>query len=185
MNEINNYKYMFFKWIYDSLNLQVIEKQLEDKKIKPLSIESDEKYDVISKYFFLLNDLNTEALSPEELQYFHTYFSKDINTLTVQEIKSMQEFIAKTYSLLLFPSVSSKYVYYGPISDNYISPRDSVAIGLYYDAFGDYDDFEVENNLAEIINHIQFDLAQKIGEKISVIPFNQITLEYKSNRLFR
>lgn len=179
MNEINNYKYMFFKELYDSLGLKGMEQKLLDEGIKSLDVVLDKKYAIISNYFFLLNDVNTETLTPEQLHHFHLYFSKDINMLTEQEINEAKEFIKKTYSLLLFPNGNSGYVYYGPINDNYICPRDAIAIGLYYDAFGDYDDFEVENKLSDIINYIQFNLAKKINKKISVIPFNQTALENK------
>lgn len=181
MNEINNYKYMFFKKLYDSLNLKEMEQRLENENIRSLNVISSDKYEPISNYFFLLNEVNIERLSQEQLQDFHLYFSKDINMLTKEEEKKINGFIDETYSIVLFPDVDSKYVYYGPINDNYISPKDAITIGLYYNVFGDYDDFEVENKLADIINYIQFDLAKKINKKVSVIPFNQITLEYRSN----
>lgn len=116
-------------------------------------------------------------MNKEQLEKFHTYFSKEINELQDNDLKEIYEFMNNTYELLLFPNVDSKYVYYGPISDDYLCPRDSIAIGLYYDAFGDYDDFEVENKLSDIINYIQFDLAKKENIKIAVIPYNQITLQ--------
>ena len=82
---------------------------------------------------------------------------------------------------MLFPNIEENYVYYGAVSDNYICPKDAIALGLYYDALIDADDFEIENNLAPIINHIQFDLAEKINKKIEVITFNQLTLDNLPN----
>lgn len=181
MNEIENYKYMFFKGLYETLNLKDLEQKLENEEIKPLKIVSNEGYEIISHYFFLLNDININALTTTQLQEFNRYFSKEIHSLSEQEVKEIQKFINDTYSLLLFPSGDSKYVYYGPINDDYICPRDAIAIGLYYDTFGDYDTFEVENKLSDIINYIQFDLSKKINKKIAVIPFNQLTLENQFN----
>lgn len=177
MKEIDNYKYLFFKEIYKELNLNSIEKKMKNEKIKSLNVLFSEDYEPISNYFFLLNDVNIEKLTSEQLQEFHYYFSKNINELTEQDLNKVKAFINKTYPILLFPDVDNKYVYYGSISDEYISPRDAIAIGLYYDAFVDCEDFEIENKLADIINYIQFDLAKKINKKIAVILFNQLTLE--------
>lgn len=183
MNEIDNYKYLFFKKIYDELKLNQIEKELPKKKIMPLKVVQDENYDIISNYFFLLNDLNLDGLSNEQLQEFHNYFSKKIKDLTEIELHNINEFIEKTYSLLLFPKGDEKYVYYGAINTDYTAPRDAIAIGIYYDVFVEADDFEIENNLAEIINYIQFELAKKINKKIAVIAYNQITLETRYNNI--
>lgn len=175
--EFDNYKYMFLKYIYEKLKLKEIEKQLIYENINSLNVMADDKYDIISKYFFLLNRIDIKNLSNEQLEKFHKYFSKDIRKFNEEETKEVIQFINETYPLMLFPDTTSKCVYYGPIDDNYICPRDAIALGLYYDAFGDYDDFELENKLAPIINYIQFELAKNINCKVAVIPFNQMTLD--------
>ena len=184
-NEINNYKYLFFKKLYNSLGLKEIEQTFIKEKINSLEVVLNEKCDIISNYFFLLNDVDIDNLSKEQLDKFHLYFSKEINDLEENDLKEIYKFIDDTYKLLLFPNIDSKYVYYGPINDNYSCPRDAIAIGLYYDAFGDYDDFEVENKLADIINYIQFDLAKKENIKVAVIPYNQITLQNNYNGFYK
>lgn len=183
MRVIDNYKYMFFKEVYNNINLKSVEQKMLGDNIKPLEVIKDDKYDIISNYFFLLNVFNIEALSKEQLQDFYTYFSKDINSLNEQELQKAREFINETYSTVLFPKTDSKCVYYGPINDDYLCPRDAIVIGLYYDAFGEYGDFELENKLADIINYIQFSLDKKNYSKIAVIPFNQITLENRISSL--
>ncbi len=177
MNEFDNYKYLFLKNLYETLNLKVIEQKLLSEKVKPLNIVSDDYYDIISHYFFLLNDVNIEKLNSEQVNKFYTLFSKKISDLSEQELKEALKFIDDTYYLMLFPNTEEKYVYYGPMTDNYICPRDAIALGLYYDAFGDYDDFELENKLADIVNYIQFDLSKKVNKRLAVILFNQLTLE--------
>lgn len=177
MKEFDNYKYLFFKELYKELNLTFIEEKLKDEKIKPLNVLPSEDYELISNYFFLLNDINIEKLNSEQLKEFYYYFSKNIKELSEQELEEAKKFINNTYSMLLFPNVEANYVYYGPTSDDYVSPKDAIAIGLYYDAFVDCEDFEVENKLADIVNYIQFDLAKKSKKKVSVILFNQLTLE--------
>lgn len=176
MKEIDNYKYVFFKELYNSLKLKNLEQKLINENIKPLDIIEGDKYKIISNFFFLLNDVNLENLSKKQLSKFYEYFSKDINLLSKHEMDEIIDFVRETYSLVLFPTTNQQYIYYGPINDNYICPRDAIAIGLYYNAFGCYDDFELENKLASIINYIQFDLAKGSNYKISVIPFNQISL---------
>ena len=177
MNELDNYKYLFLKDIYSALNLYSVEQQLLADRVKPLNIVNNENYALISKYFFLLNNVNITNLSSDQLEKFHFYFSRDINKLSAQELINAKKFIDETYDIILFPKTEDKCVYYGPISDNYICPRDAIVFGLYYDAFGEYKDFELNNKLADIINYIQFDLAKKINKKVAVIPFNQLTLD--------
>lgn len=177
IDEINNYKYLFFKKLYNYLGLKEMEQTLIKEKINSLEVISNEKYDIISNYFFLLNDVNINNLNKVQLDKFHLYFSKEVKYLKEDELKEIYEFIDDTYKLLLFPNADSNYVYYGPINDNYSCPKDAIAIGLYYDAFGEYDDFEVKNKLADVINYIQFNLAKKINEKVAVISFNQKTLK--------
>ena len=179
MNEIDNYKYLFFKEIYENLNLKSIEEKLCYEKIKSLNVQPNGYYQIISPYFFLLNEVNIENLTTDQLQKFHKYFSKNINLLSEEELKEIKNFINETYHLVLFPNVKDAYVYYGPISDDYVCPKDAIAIGLYYDAFTDDDDFEVENKLSEVINYIQFDLAKKINKKVSVLSFNQLKIQNK------
>lgn len=58
MNEIDNYKYIFFKSLYTILGLSDIEKEISNQKIFPLEIVENDEYDVISNYFFLLNEIN-------------------------------------------------------------------------------------------------------------------------------
>lgn len=185
MNANDNYKYLFFKEMYEQLNLKYIEEKLTYEKINSLNIQPNENYQIISHYFFLLNEVNTEKLTTEQLQKFQNYFSKKINLLTEEELKEIKKFINETYHLVLFPNIEDTYIYYGPINDNYICPRDAIAIGLYYDVFTIGDDFETQNKLSKIINYIQFDLAKKINKKVSVLLFNQLNLQNKNNNYFK
>lgn len=175
MNEVNNYKYLFLKKLYDDLQLNLVEKNIVDKNIKPLNVISTDGYTIFSRYFFLLNDVNIDNLTDEQLQKFYLYFSKDVNTLTNDDLDKITAFIDSTYESLLFPKSDEKYVYYGPINDDYLCPTDSIVLGLYYDVFFG-DAIEVENKLSDIINNIQFNLAPKINKNIVVLSFNQLTL---------
>lgn len=181
MNKLDNYKYLCFKKLYNDLNLNEIEDTLISSDIMSLEIQKDEDYDVISRYFFLLNDVNINGLNEEELVRFNNLFSKKAKDLSDKELKESFDFIEHTYEKILFPEIDSKYVYYGPISDNFICPTDAIAIGLYYDVFSKEEDFEVENKLADIVNYIQFDLAKKVNKKVAVLKFNQLTLAEKQN----
>ncbi len=179
MKEIENYKYLFLKRMYELLGLKDLEKKFPEVKIHPLKVEPNEEYDLISPYFFLLNEVHLESLNPEQLEKFRYYFSKKPKDLSSQELDEIMDFMKETYPLLLFPKGDMTYVYYGPINDDYCCPRDAIALGLYYDAFASEEDFEIENHLADVVNCIQSELAPQIGEKVAVIPFNQLTLENK------
>lgn len=185
ISEENNYKYLFFKEVYNELNLKSIEDGLLKEKIKPLNVIQGSDYEIISNYFFLLNEPNLQSLNSIQLEEFHDLFSKKISDLTEVELKKALDFINSTYTLMLFPNVDTKYVYYGSVSDNYICPKDAIAIGLYYDAFTECEDFEITNKLARVINYIQFDLAKKINKRVAVILFNQLTLENRHDNFVK
>ena len=183
MNEIDNYKYIFFKSLYTILGLSDIEKEISNQKNFPLEIVENDEYDVISNYFFLLNEININKLNEQELQQFYDIFSKKVKQMTEDDYKKAELFIKKTYQKLFFDNIDQKFVYYGPINMEYASPSDAITLGLYYDASND-DDFEKENKLNEIINYIQFQVAKKVNIKVAVILYNQLTLDnYNSNLL--
>lgn len=177
MNKLDNYKYLFFKKLYEELDLKSIEANLEKENIKSLNVVDSEYYKIISKYFFILNDVNINFLTQEDLQTFNLYFSKDIYSLKEEELNEIYQFIEKTYSMVLFPNIDSKFVYYGPITDDYICPKDSVVIGLFYDIFSSEEPLTIQNKLADIVNYIQFEQSKKSNKNISVLLFNQLTLQ--------
>lgn len=185
MDKLNNYKYLCFKKLYSDLNLNEMESKLISDNIKSLEIDENQEYDIISRYFFILNDVNIDKLNEAESTKFNDLFSKKVKNLSDEELKERFDFIEQTYKKVLFPEINSKYIYYGPISDNFICPTDAIAIGLYYDIFSNGEDFEVENKLADVINTIQFDLAPKANKKVAVLKFNQLTLSEKKNSIHR
>ena len=102
MNEIDNYKYIFFKSLYTILGLSDIEKEISNQKIFPLEIVENDEYDVISNYFFLLNEININKLNEQELQQFYDIFSKKVKQMTEDDYKKAELFIKKTYQKLFF-----------------------------------------------------------------------------------
>lgn len=181
MNEINNYKYLLSLKIYKDLNLSEMEIKLEEQSVRSLEVQDDETYKKFSNYFFLVNDVNINKLNESQKDQFYKLFSRDLKTLKESELKEMYDFIEETYQLIIFPDVKDDYVYYGPVNNLYICPKDAIALGLVYDCFSEGEDFEVENKINDVINTIQFDLAKKINKKVAVIPYNQITLNYRNN----
>ncbi len=179
MNATDNYKYLLFKGLYNYLNLNEIENKISNN-IKPLNVVSNEDYDIISKYFFLKNNVNVDKLNKEENEFFNYYFKKDIKECSDSELRAMNDFIKNTYKRTIFPDVSDDYVYYGPINDEYLCPKDSIVIGIYYDLSNE-NDFEIENQVSDIANYIQFEVANNKKLKIAVVAFNQFSLDNTKN----
>lgn len=179
----NNYKYFAFKYIYEKLGLNEVEKDLIDKGIQHLDYqnEDNEMYRNISKFFVLKNNVDINTLAIEEQELFKKYFTLPIddiinNTTLLNEINL---FIEQTLKKVLFPKIEENHCYYGPINMNYIAPRDSIVLGFEYYEFNIEDNFdEVYDNQQEIIcntlNNIQFTLANKLGLVVSVIKYNEL-----------
>lgn len=189
----NNYKYFVFKYIYEKLGLNEIEKNLIEKGIKYLDFyrEESEIYKNISKFFTLKNHVNIELLNEEEQEFFKSKFSLPIEDIISNSnlLNEINDFIEKTYKKVLFPNIEENHYYYGPINMNYVAPRDSIVLGFEYYEFNIEENFDqVYDNQQEIIcdtlNEIQFNLAKKIGTVVSVIKYNEF-YEKKTEQLSR
>lgn len=179
MNKVDNYKYLLFKILYGELNLVKYEVFMKNN-VEPLEITSENGYDALSNYFFLLNDINEEAFSEQERNFFEYYFSKNIKDLTDDELQKIKVFIKNTFPKVIFPNTSEKYIYYGPINDNFLCPADSIVLGIYYDCTNE-NDFDISNKLADIANDIQYN--SNINYKVSVLIKNQLVLDNESPRI--
>ena len=130
------YKYEFLKFLYEKLKLNAIEKKLESAKISCINDGVSGLYSEISKYFSLVNKVDTSRLTSEMQDKYKYYFS-----LSHQEIinnglqEEMNKFLEDSYKLILFPNIKEKFVFYGPINYNYVAPRDSIVLGFNYCEF--------------------------------------------------
>lgn len=176
------YKYEFLKFLYEKLKLNTIEKKLESAKISCINDGVSGLYSEISKYFSLVNKVDTSRLTSEMQDKYKYYFS-----LSHQEIidnglqEEMNKFLEDSYKLILFPNIKEKFVFYGPINYNYVAPRDSIVLGFNYCEFSvSNENFEEEhsrqeNFICDILNYIQESLAQQAGLNVAVLKYNEFS----------
>ena len=176
----DKYRIQFFKNLYDSLELGKYEEALKSGGVQPVSEAAQAKAmsseeimcRQISKYFYLLNDVNIEALTPEELKYL-----EGINSETpASEVAS---FLKDTYGRVLFSQDDSDKVYYGPLKDpGYEADKDDIAIGLKYDCFGlSYETIRSEDEIKaaeETAKNIAKQIQENSPIKIRVITYNEL-----------
>ena len=174
------YKYMFFKYICVKLNLFEFDKKIEDYGINNINEEIEGMYKDLSKYFSLVNKVDDTRLTGDLRKQYEYYFSLPIEQLYNLQIQNdVFKFLESTYKIMLFPNIKENHCYYGPLSYNYLAPRDSVVLGFNYYEFDipdeNFDKLHYERNvfLCQMINHIQITLSQQIGIPITIIKYNE------------
>lgn len=169
----NKYRRLFFKYFYDSLQLNKVEELFKKQGIKKIINDKLNNCFGISDYFYLLNEVNLNNLTEDEYKYLENI---DINKCDLNDLIS---YLISTYKKVLFPKTSDDYVYYGPMTYDYMAPSDSVAIGVRYDKYGfDSGDRlsleQVDSNeevLCDTLNKIQMENYEKI--KVAFIRYNE------------
>jgi len=173
-------KIILFNILYINLDLKKLENQIIQKGIKHKNIENSCNYPIISKYFFLLNDLHLENLDSSELEnlnILYNNFKKD-NNLYGDELC---QFLLKNIQKLLFSVHEKGYLVYGDKTE-YIAPADSIVLAFHYNDYQSESENheELEDYICDVLNYIQFELSKKINMKIAVLKFGT----YVSNKDF-
>ena len=176
-----NYKYVFFKYLYNKLGLNKLDEMLLNENIKMIDEENVNKR--ISKYFSLLNEGDIEEFNEIEKHFYQKYFSQDMEVIEQENISDeVIEFIKKTYQKFFHLNDDFTYKYYGPKDDIFMAPSDCIVIGLNYSKFDlDTNDYDMELQRQErivvkILNYIQNEVARKNNLKLAALSFNEITL---------
>lgn len=186
MNE--KYEYLFLTYMYNLLGLKNYEKKLEDSGIKQM--EYTENGDLF-KYFSLLNKGDSSFLSDDEKNELELLSMNELSSyFDNAELKAKcEDFLKRTYKKYFFSNLPSDgYIYYGPISYDFMAPRDAIALGINYVKFVDaVEGEEYENTLSKqehvvygVINEIQEDIAPSFGLKVAVIEQNELALSRHS-----
>ncbi len=163
------YRIQFFKHLYNLLGLKQYDDSLADSGIEKVQGEQNMCSEEIlcnriSQYFYLLNDVDTDSLTPEEISFLERI------SLDTPE-SDVQNFLRETYRRVLLSQSEADKIYYGPFGDpEYEADKDAIAIGLKYDHFGlstgvdkDMDRIDREEEIVSgIVNQIQSNSALKI-----------------------
>ena len=172
----DKYEYMFFKYIYEKLNLKELDEKLSSEKVRLYDPKNVDKR--VSLYFGLLNRGSFDALTEEEKNKAQELFSHEYEELLTEPLYSeLKAFFDRTYKKYFFDSIESDYTYYGPAEINYLAPSDAIAFSINYTMFDNEDEIFRRNKvLADTANYIQKELAKKSNMKLAAIIYNEYAL---------
>ena len=176
------YEYIFFKELYNKLNLSELDDKLTNEGIKPIDEENVDKR--ISKYFSFMNEGTNINFSKEDTEKFNSYFSKELSELEQEPLYSeVKDFVLRTYENYFFSEALDDYIYYGPNTYDFMAPSDAITLGINYSISGikANSDMEYEKELqrqdgiiVDMMNYIQTDLAKEKGIKLAAISYNEL-----------
>ena len=176
-----NYEYLFFKYLYNELELNKLDQELENNNIKMVDQENVDKR--ISKYFSLLNRGNEANFSDLELETYKRIFSLKLDKLMEPLVyEEAISFIKSTYQKYYHLTDEVKYIYYGPENDEFLAPSNCIALGLNYIKYdiGD-ENFDAklaaqEDIIFKVRVYIQRELAKEKNIKLASLAFNEVSL---------
>ena len=183
------YRVLFFKYIYELLELNKYENELIKNNISYIDKENlmDEKEKIClkySKYFYLLNEINFELLKEEEIEYLENINNEELTNEVIS-------FLKKTYGRVLLYNSPNEKTYYGP----FMNPRfevdsDGIGIGLKFEEFGlvngprkNLESLRKDSKIIEkIINEIE---NKQIGIKFKILKYNEMYEPLNRNTSFK
>ncbi len=183
------YRLLFFKYLYDLLDLKKIEDELKSRNVDCVNdenqmCEEEKTCSACSKYFYLLNEINLKRLSSEELDYLN-----QINEETPNN--DIQLFLEKTYQRVLLESSLNNKVYYGPfMNPRFEADSDSIAIGIKYEQFGLLSGNRKKHDEILNGNRVVIDIMKKVESlstkyKLKLIEYNELYEALNRNDSFK
>ncbi len=131
----DKYRALAFAFFSSRINLPKYERFLMDHHIEYIektSIMCHEEIvcSRISKYFYLLNRVHLDSLTPQEAEYLQ-------NADADSDERENSEFIRNTYLKVLKSRSPNSSVFYGPfMNPRFQADHDAIAIGLKYNVYG-------------------------------------------------
>jgi hypothetical protein len=160
------YESYFLKYLYELLNLEIIEAQLLKEGIKPI-IKNE-----LSNFFWIENSVDIDALTTQQKNDFQMYTSQ-LNNYNMQYLNRLLE---ETYKNVLLSKSGGAY---GPSINRYSAPPGSIVLGFYYQKFDDNNKTMAEIISREmfintILNKIQLNAKEKFGLNVSIMKYDRI-----------
>lgn len=170
------YEYMFFKYIYEKLNLKELDEKLSNEKVRLYDAKNVDSR--ISPYFGLLNRGSFETFTEEENKKATELLSHEYEELLTEPLYTkLKTFFDETYEKYFFNNNRSDYIYYGPVEIQFLAPSDAIALSINYTKFDTESEIFRKNEvLANVGNYIQEDLAEKVNMKLAVIIYDEFSL---------
>ena len=171
------YRKLFFKYIYDLLNLQEYEEELVGANIEYIDKENimcaeEIICSKISKYFYLLNEVDLSSLTDDEKAYLNIIHDDIVD-------ENVIKFLQDTYERVLLNHSPNSKTYYGPLMNpDFEADNDAVAIGIKYNAYGLAKGYKKEIEQIESEDKIVLDIMKRIEEsskiKIKLIRYDEL-----------
>lgn len=167
-------KIILFKIIYNKLNLDKIEKTFLSNGVKYKNISNPNNYEIVSKYFFLANELHLENLNSIQIDKLKYYVeNSDLKNISMDFHSFLNEILLD----LLLPKTNKKYINFDKEDFSKEAPADAIILKFHYIEF-DYNDEDyekIQDIVVDNLNYIQ-DYGEKIGLKVAVIRYNESLL---------
>lgn len=173
----DKYRILFFRYLYDKLDLKDKEDYLEKMNIEYISnekwmCEEERVCFKYSKYFYLLNKVNILKLNKSEVE-----FLKKVN-VNSELNDALIKFLEATYKRVLFSDIVNQYIYYGPHSDSYKAKNNEIVLGIKRDEFGFSFGKIKERSIIEEKNRILDEVVNNIEKtsnmNVRIIKYNEI-----------
>ena len=183
----SNYEYLFFKYLYEQLELNKFDDELQRQGIKMVDEKNSDKR--ISKYFSLVSRGDINDFSQEMKEKFKRIFDNSLDNILNSNYDEAIKYIMDTYKDFYHLNGEVEYKYYGPTNDNFLAPSNCIVIGLNYYKFNldkkrNEEDFDKQETIiVKTLNYIQGPLAEQKGFKIATLAYNEITLSQPFVRL--
>lgn len=175
-----NIRILLFNMLYTQLNLDEVEKRLAEANVVPKKIVYSDNAirHVIPKYLVLENGIHLENLSKEERKKLEDYML----VLDDQNIPLMNEiytFLDNIKLKLLIPDTPDRYLYYGPVSFEYMAPRDSIVLGVHYQEYTEpYNEMlhdQIQDFIIDTLNYLQDEVGPQHNLPVAAIAYNEIS----------
>ena len=182
-----NYEFIFFQYLYEVLELKVLDEKLLNEKIKMIDQEGSNNR--ISKYFSLVSRGDVSYFSEDNKKTYTEIFDKELNDILSNNKERAIDFIKATYKDYFHLNDKIEYNYYGPINEDFLAPSNCIVIGLNYVKYQiDNDNFDEElfrqdGIICDTLNYLQGPLAEEKGFNIAALAYNEITLSQPFVRL--
>lgn len=176
-------KLLFSKIIYKKMELDIIEQEIINSNIKCKDVVNNDNYDIVSKYFFLMNDVNLNKLTEYEKFKLEDYISNiDFQNIVISS--DLLNFLEEIMYKVLLPDTTEKYLSYYGTGYEYMAPSDSIVLGFHYIKYMNNDDYNIKLQnkiICEKMNYIQGVMGPSKQMKVSVLVFDESNLENNFN----
>ncbi len=164
--------------LYHDLGLNRIEDILKNKRIPHKTIQNPNNYPLVSKYFFLLNDVHFENLTPEEKKQLDMYYNRFLQGGELEKTE-LYQFLNDKKMQLLLKKDKDDYTYYGPISPYYCAKNDTIVFSFDFIEFDDENPVSDEDYqlISDMLGKIENEFGPQSNIKVKFIESNEVSLE--------